>query len=176
MKIQRHEEAYTTILTAPTSNSDLCTKLLGSPRSSYFLIIKSQVYLGAGRFEDAVATAERAAKLYPSDEILRIEKRILAVTAARSNGNRLYEASKFVEASINYTEGLDLDPYNAILLCNRSACRSKLGQYEKAVEDCNMALNVFPSYKKARMRRADCNAKMERWEAAIQDYEALVQE
>ncbi|KAG9132152.1 hypothetical protein Leryth_022632 [Lithospermum erythrorhizon] len=53
--------------------------------------------------------------------------------------------------------------------------RSKLGHV--TVEDCNMALNVFHSYKrKPSLGEQATNTKMERWEAAIQDYEALVQE
>lgn len=87
-------------------------------------------------------------------------KRARAVKSARLSGNLLFKASKFSEAFVTYNEGLENDPYNAVLLCNRAACRSKLGQYEKAVEDCTTALNVRPSYSKARLRRADCNAKV----------------
>ena len=68
--------------------------------------------------------------------------------------------TKFSEASVAYGEGLEHDPYNSVLLCNRAACRSKLGQFEKAVEDCNASLSLRPSYSKARLRRADCNAKV----------------
>jgi len=82
------------------------------------------------------------------------------VTAARGRGNELFKASKFSEACVAYGEGLEHDGYNSVLLCNRAACRSKLGQLEKAVEDCTAALNLRPSYTKARMRRADCNAKV----------------
>lgn len=113
------------------------------------------------RFEDAVAAAEQAAKLDPSDkEVNAMVKKGRAVTSARMSGNLLFKASKFKEACAVYNEGLEHDPYNSVLLCNRAACRSKLGQFEKAIEDCNAALAVQPSYSKARLRRADCNAKV----------------
>lgn len=115
----------------------------------------------SNRFDDAVAAAQRAAKLDPnSKEASMILKKARAVAASRLNGNALFKAARYSEACIAYGEGLNHDAYNAVLLCNRAACRSKLGQCQKAVEDCNAALRVRPSYTKARLRRADCYAKV----------------
>ncbi|KAK4382009.1 TPR repeat-containing thioredoxin TTL2 [Sesamum angolense] len=50
-------------------------------------------------------------------------------------------------AQFNLVTGrLSYDPYNAVLLCNRAACKTKLGQYQKALDDCNAALNARPNY------------------------------
>lgn len=86
--------------------------------------------------------------------------RIKVVMGARSKGNELFKAANYPDACIAYGEGLDHDPFNSVLLCNRAACRTKMGQFEKAVEDCTMALNIRPTYSKARLRRADCNFKV----------------
>lgn len=113
------------------------------------------------RFNDALEAAQRAARLDSNNrETNVVMRRARAITAARSNGNELFKISRFSEACLAYGEGLEHDPYNSVLLCNRAACRSKLGQFDKAVEDCTVALNVRPSYSKARLRRADCNAKV----------------
>ncbi|CAL0315531.1 unnamed protein product [Lupinus luteus] len=129
------------------------------------------------RFEDAVKAAQQAAKVDPSNiDVNVVLRRARAATSARINGNLLFKASKFMEACSAYNEGLEHDPNNSVLICNRAACRSKLGQYEKAIDDCNAALKYQPCYSKARLRRADCNTKLERWEAAIQDYEMLLRE
>lgn len=118
-------------------------------------------FLCADRFEEAVTASQKASKLDPnSSEVNAVVRKARAVTSARMSGNLLFKASKFMEACAVYNEGLEHDPYNSVLLCNRAACRSKLGQFEKAVEDCNVALIVQPSYSKARLRRADCNAKV----------------
>lgn len=130
-----------------TSNEQMTLSYIGS--------------LCADRFEDAVRTSQQAAKLDPSNfEVNAVVRKARAVTSARMSGNLLFKASKLTEACAVYNEGLEHDPYNSVLLCNRAACRSKLGQFEKAIEDCNVALIVQPSYSKARLRRADCNAKV----------------
>lgn len=118
-------------------------------------------FCGFNRFEDAVTAAQQAARVDPSNrEVNAVLRRARAVTSARMSGNLLFKASKFTEACAVYNEGLEHDPQNSVLLCNRAACRSKLGQYEKAIEDCNAALMVVPGYSKAVLRRADCNAKV----------------
>ncbi|KAJ9673807.1 hypothetical protein PVL29_023388 [Vitis rotundifolia] len=177
LKLHRHQEAYATFRKGPKFQIDSCTQFFGPAASAYMLIIQAQLYMTMGRLEDAVALAQKAARLDSSNnEVTTVLRRVLAVESARLRGNQLFNASKLLEACVTYNEGLDHDPYNTILLCNRAACRSKLGQFEKAVEDCTMAIIVQPSYSKARLRRANCNAKMERWEASIQDYEMLIRE
>ncbi|POO04016.1 N-terminal acetyltransferase A, auxiliary subunit [Trema orientale] len=177
LRLLRHEEAYATYQKGPNFSIHVCTNFFGMASSAYLLMIGSHVYLAAGRFDDAVTAAQEAAKLDPNNkEIITALKRARAVSSARSSGNLLFKAEKFSHACVVYSQGLEYDPHNSVLLCNRAACRSKLGQFEKAIEDCSAALIVQPSYSKARLRRADCNAKVERWEAAIQDYEVLIRE
>lgn len=177
LKLLRQQEAYTIYEKMPKFDLDWCNKLFGPVSSAYLLMIGAQVYLAAGRFEDAVTASQKAAKLDPSNtDVNVVVRRARAATSARLSGNLLFKASKFTEACAVYNEGLEYDPFNSVLLCNRAACRSKLGQFEKAIEDCNVALTVQPNYSKAMLRRADCNAKLERWEAAIQDYEMLIRE
>lgn len=108
-----------------------------------------------------MTAAQEAAKVDPGNrEVNAVVRRARAATSARMSGNLLFKASKFTEACSVYNEGLEHDPHNSVLLCNRAACRSKLAQYEKAIEDCNAALMFQPGYSKARLRRADCNAKV----------------
>lgn len=176
LKLRKHQEAYSTIRKGPNFDTNLCTQFFGAADCSNLLTIRAQVYMAAGRFEEAVTVAQRAAKLEPSNEANAVAKTARAMASARLDGNELFKASKFFEAFNVYSEGLQHEPLNSILLCNRAACLSKLGQYEKAVEDCSAALCVRPSYIKARLRRADCLSKLERWEATVQDYEILIKE
>ncbi|XVF39500.1 hypothetical protein PTKIN_Ptkin01aG0039600 [Pterospermum kingtungense] len=177
LKLNRHQEAYTAYDKGPKFSIQSCINFFGLTVSAYLLMVRALVNMVSGRLEDAVSAAQHAARLDPGNkEISLVVKRTRAVSSARFSGNLLFKASKFLDACIVYGEGLEHDPHNSVLLCNRAACRSKLGQFEKAIEDCTAALIVQPSYSKARLRRADCYAKLERWEAAIKDYEMLIRE
>ncbi|PKA48883.1 Inactive TPR repeat-containing thioredoxin TTL3 [Apostasia shenzhenica] len=177
LMLSRQEDAEEAMTDAPKFETDASTKFFGPSSNAYQLSVRAQVDLAAGRFETAISLSQMAARIDPgSREISAAARKARSVGSARSMGNDLFKASKFEEATLAYGEGLNQDPHNAILLCNRAACRSKLGQWEKAIEDCNAALTLRPKYSKARLRRADCYAKLEKWEASIQDYEILVLE
>lgn len=76
------------------------------------------------RFDDAVIVAEKAAHFDPQNyEICGLLRRAQAVATARATGNDLYKAGRVLEASVAYGEGLQYNPTNAVLLCNRAACR-----------------------------------------------------
>ncbi|EAY87562.1 hypothetical protein OsI_08974 [Oryza sativa Indica Group] len=177
VKLSRHDEADAVLGGAPRFGVDESTKFFGTVAHAYVLMIRAQVDMAAGRFEDAVATAQTACQLDPSNrEIANVHRRAKVVASARLRGNDLFKASRFAEACAAYGEGLDRETGNAVLLCNRAACHARLARYEKAVEDCNGALAMRPAYSKARLRRADCNVKLERWEASLRDYQVLIQE
>ena len=117
--------------------------------------------MGLIRFGEAVEAIQRANKLDGNNrEVSMVLRRAQAVMAARSKGNDYFKAGRFQEASAAYGEGLDHDSRNSVLLCNRAACLSKMSKFDRAVEDCTAALTVRPAYTKARLRRADCNAKV----------------
>lgn len=176
LNLHRHEEAYFAFQNAPVMDVSISAQLFGSTVTANFLTVQAQVYLASGRFEEAVSVVLRASEIDPSEEVFIVARKTRALARARATGNKIFKGSQFSEACNVYSEGLEHEPHNSVLLCNRAACRYKLGQFEKAVEDCTIALNLRPSYTKARLRRAECNAKLERWESAIQDYEVLDQE
>lgn len=114
------------------------------------------------RFENAVATAEKAGQIDPrSIEVAVMLNSVGSVARARAHGNNLFNSGKFTEACMAYGEGLKFDPSNPVLHCNRAACRFKLGQWERSVDDCNEALKIHPNYTKALLRRAACNSKVD---------------
>lgn len=84
------------------------------------------------------------------------------VARARTHGNELFSTGRYAEASSAYGEGLKYDTSNSVLYCNRAVCWSKLGLWEKSIEDCNQALKIQPKYTKALLRRAASNGKVKK--------------
>uniref|UniRef100_A0A0A9ETJ4 Thioredoxin domain-containing protein n=1 Tax=Arundo donax TaxID=35708 RepID=A0A0A9ETJ4_ARUDO len=178
LRLHKLEEADSTIASLlkldNASLSSMPTKLSGMAADSYVHIVQAQVNMAFGRFDSAVALAEKARLIDPGNsEVGMILNNVRLVARARSQGNELFKAGKFAEASIAYGEGLKHEPSNPVLYCNRAACWSKLGRWAKAVEDCNEALRVQPNYTKALLRRAASYAKLERWADCVRDYEVL---
>ncbi|CAM6025301.1 unnamed protein product [Sphagnum balticum] len=176
LKLCRPEEAEMVITSAQKVETAL-RKATGMLTDTTILIVQVQIDMALGRFDDAVTTAEKAAHFEPNNsEVIGMLRTARAVVSARTTGNDLYKAGRILEASLAYGQGLHAHPSNAVLLCNRAACRSKLGQYEKAIEDCNAALVAQPRYTKALLRRAQLNCQLERWADSLRDYEDLKRE
>ncbi|KAG9446595.1 hypothetical protein H6P81_012723 [Aristolochia fimbriata] len=153
------------------------SKFFGMLCDSFPFFVKAQVEMALGRFENALAAAERAAQIDPrNSEVVTVLSSVRMVARARARGNDLFNSGKFLDACMAYGEGLKYDPSNPVLYCNRAACRYKLGQWERSVEDCNEALRIMPNYRKALLRRAASNDKLERWVDSVKDYEVLRKE
>uniref|UniRef100_R7VYW3 DnaJ homolog subfamily C member 7 n=1 Tax=Aegilops tauschii TaxID=37682 RepID=R7VYW3_AEGTA len=181
LRLNKLEDADSTITGLlkldSASLSSMSTKLSGMVADSYVHVVQAQVNMAFGRFDAAIAIAEKARAIDPANaEVGLILNNMRLVARARAQGNDLFKAGKFAEASIAYGEGLKHESSNPVLYCNRAACWSKLGRWAKAVEDCNEALRIQPSYTKALLRRAASYAKLERWADCVRDYEVLRKE
>ncbi|KAG0461196.1 hypothetical protein HPP92_021493 [Vanilla planifolia] len=181
LRLHHLEDADSTLSKASKygvqSPSSSHTKFLGMLSCSYIFFVQAQVEMALGRFENAMAAAEKAKQMDPHNEEVAVTwKNVKSASRARIQGNEFFKTGNFAEASTAYGEGLKYDPSNPVLYCNRAACRFKLGQWERSLEDCNKALRILPSYTKALLRRAASFAKLERWLEAVRDYEVLRKE
>ncbi|KAJ1282010.1 hypothetical protein BS78_03G017300 [Paspalum vaginatum] len=153
------------------------TKFCGFLSNAYLFYVHAQVDMASGRFDHAVSSIDKARIIDQGNtEVVAMHNKVKSVARARSLGNELFNSGKFSEACLAYGEGLKQHPVNKVLYCNRAACRFKLGQWEKSIEDCNEALKIQPNYTKALLRRAASYGKMERWAESVKDYEILRKE
>lgn len=61
---------------------------------------------------------------------------------------------------------LTIDATNPVFYCNRAAAYSKMGEFQKACEDCKMSLRYDPSYGKAYGRLGFAYSKLNRFDLA----------
>ena len=84
-------------------------------------------------------------------------KSVLSADSLKEAGNVAFASKKFYDAIESYSRALDTKPSDtmiATLLSNRAAAFLNLNNYQNALEDCNMALEIDPGRDKALFRRA----------------------
>ena len=67
----------------------------------------------------------------------------------KTEGNNLMRTEKFVDALEMYSKAIELDGGNPVFYCNRAAAHSKMNNHHLAIEDCQRAIDMDPSYSKA---------------------------
>lgn len=67
----------------------------------------------------------------------------------KNEGNLLMKEEKYNEALTAYNRAISIDATNPVFYCNRAAAFSRLGDFQKAADDCKMALRYDPNYSKA---------------------------
>lgn len=124
VKLSKPEEADA-VLQCSLKGENLMRKSSNTPVDTNVLCVLAQIEMALGRFDEAVIAAEKAVRLEPHNlELSDLFKRARAVAIARTTGNDLYKAGRWLEAAVAYGEGLQYNLTNAVLLCNRAACRS----------------------------------------------------
>jgi len=122
--------------------------------------------------EEVCNRTHRAEPLQVCVDLLRLFR---SMESAKADANEAYNQGKYGESIRLFTRALELDPvndvFNAIILSNRAAAHMSLGDYAKAVVDCDSALKLAPSFIKARLRRARALLKMNKFRESVSDYE-----
>jgi thioredoxin len=127
----------------------------------------------------ADALAERKDSVFSSASgVHALRRALVSLRDGRDAGNALFKAGEKEKARNTYTEALvkaaaafrneepvtkteeedesslSLVPGAGLLLCNRAACCSALGDHKSALSDCEAVLLTDPEYTKAALRRA----------------------
>jgi DnaJ family protein C protein 7 len=98
----------------------------------------------------------------------------------KQDGNAAFKAGRYQEAIDKYSQALEVDPANkntnSKILQNRALCNSKLKKWSNAISDCDKALQLDPSYTKARKTRAKALGESGNWEEASREFKAIHEE
>ncbi|CAN4076111.1 unnamed protein product [Withania somnifera] len=117
------------------------------------------------------AAPERTSKAFDEDTAMFISMS----QELKEEGNRLFQKRDHEGAMLKYEKALKLLPRNhidvAYLHTNMAACYMQigLGEYPRAITECNLALEVAPKYSKALLKRAKCYESLNRLELALRD-------
>lgn len=93
----------------------------------------------------------------------------------KEEGNKLFQKKDHEGAMLKYEKALKLLPKNhidvAYLRSNMAGCYMQLGigEYPRAINECNLALEVSPKYSKALLKRAKCYQVLNRLDFALRD-------
>jgi len=149
-KLTEAQRALTEGLSVDGANADLRTKL-----------------------QEVQTLIERAHKFIGPDG-----QPLTGAALARAEGNDLFKNGKYEEAAACYTRALagTTDARErSILLSNRAACWSQYQNWNRMLEDCNLALQEDPTNVKALLRRGLAYEGLEKYKLAIADMKAVLE-
>ncbi|KAL5127495.1 Protein PHOX1 [Glycine soja] len=98
----------------------------------------------------------------------------------REEGNKLFQKKDHEGAMLKYEKALKLLPKSHIdvahLHTSMAMCYMQLGlgEYPRAINECNMALQVSPRYTKALLKRAKCYEALNRVDLAMRDVRVVL--
>ncbi|KAK7075472.1 RNA polymerase II-associated protein 3 [Halocaridina rubra] len=93
----------------------------------------------------------------------------------KDEGNKFYSSGRLDDAIAKYTQGMALDPSNAILPANRAMAYIKLEKYEAAEADCNRCLKLDANYIKGYLRRGSSRLKLGKTRLAADDFKRVLE-
>ncbi|KAK2944443.1 putative Stress-induced-phosphoprotein [Blattamonas nauphoetae] len=93
---------------------------------------------------------------------------------ARLDGNKLFMQGDFEEALKLYTVALQHNSKDARLFSNRAACYIKLRKWNQAIEECECAIRLDPTFMKPYLRKASCHEQAKNIQEAFATLDAAL--
>ncbi|XVF89357.1 hypothetical protein PTKIN_Ptkin19aG0123900 [Pterospermum kingtungense] len=143
---------------------------MGKPMGKKKIQEAAQKVMEANKQNKAGST-DRTSKAFDEDTAIFINMS----QELKEEGNRLFQKRDHEGAMLKYEKALNLLPRNhidvAYLRSNMAACYMQmgLGEYPRAINECNLALEVSPKYTKALLKRARCYEALNRLDLAYRD-------
>lgn len=144
------------------------------------LVLRGRALYAQGDNEKAIQHFRQAISCDPDfKDAVKYLRMVQKLNKTKEDGNAHFKSGRYQQALDVYTSALEIDPSNkgtnSKILNNRAMCYSKLKEYRKATEDCDKAIQLDPSYTKARKTRAKALGESGDWEEAVRAYKDIQQ-
>ena len=107
------------------------------------------------------------------DEVLSSEEALAQANKLKDQGNEAFKTGKYEEALDLYTQAIEVTDEDlkekAVFYKNRAAVQLKLEDYDAAVFDCNLSLDLAPNDPKALFRRCQAYEALAKIDLAYAD-------
>lgn len=134
--------------------------LADNPEDADVRYLRSKALVRLGRHGEAEQQLQRGLEANPEHEPLKaLDETISELDNLKGKGNSSYKEGNMAEAIRWYSLGLEKDPgctdtrTCATLHFNRASAHRRSGDFEQALQDSNLALNLHPKWCKALYRR-----------------------
>ncbi|PBP28772.1 tetratricopeptide [Diplocarpon rosae] len=142
------------------------------------LVLRGRALYAQGDNEKAIQHFRKALNCDPDyKDAVKYLRIVQKLDRMKGEGNADYKAGRWQAAIDKYSEALEVDPLNkgtnSKLLQNRALCRNRLKDYAGAIEDCERAIALDPSYTKAKKTKATALGHSGNWEQAVRELKEL---
>jgi DnaJ family protein C protein 7 len=142
------------------------------------LVLRGRALYAQGENDKAIQHFRKALECDPDfRDAVKYLRIVQKLNRLKEDGNNDYKAGRWQSAVDKYTEALEVDPLNkgtnSKILQNRALCLIKLKDYTGAIADCERALQLEPSYTKARKTKATALGASGNWEEAVKVLKAI---
>ncbi|KAI9050166.1 hypothetical protein LZ554_006307 [Drepanopeziza brunnea f. sp. 'monogermtubi'] len=142
------------------------------------LVLRGRALYAQGENDKAISHFRQALNCDPDyRDAVKYLRMVQKLDRMKGEGNADYKAGRWQAAMDKYSEALEVDPLNkgtnSKLLQNRALCRNRLKDYNGAIEDCERAISLDPSYTKAKKTKAAALGQSGNWEAAVRELKEL---
>jgi DnaJ family protein C protein 7 len=152
--------------------------LRNNPQDPEGLVLRGRALYAQGENEKAIQHFRQALSCDPdfknAVKYLRLVQRL---DRMKQDGNAAFKSGKYQDAVDLYSKALEVDSSNKLtnskILQNRAMASIKLKDFKSAIEDCTKALDLDPSYTKAKRTRAKAMGESGKWEEAVRELKSL---
>jgi DnaJ homolog subfamily C member 7 len=151
-----------------------------NPTDADALVLRGRAFYQVGENDNAIKHFRQALSYDPDlSQARKMLKTVQKLDKAKEDGNAAFKSGRYSAAVKLYSEALLVDPTNkgtnSKLLQNRAMARMKTKEFKSAVDDCDQALKLDPTYTKARKTRAKALGESGDWEQAVKDLKELAE-